>query len=133
MSKLEELFALHLRTAGLAPVSEYRFAAEIVGTEAGVRKRLVEAGLKDWRFDFAFVDLKIAIEIEGTTSYGKNKNGTMRLGRHQTAKGFAEDCKKYNSACLNGWTVLRFDGRMVRTLEAIDTIKTFLARIKAND
>jgi very-short-patch-repair endonuclease len=133
MSKLEELFSFHLKTAGLAPVAEYRFAAEIVGTEAGVRKRLIEAKLKDWRFDFAFVDLKVAIEIEGTTSFGKNKNGTMRLGRHQTAKGFAEDCLKYNSAYLHGWTVLRFDGRMVRTLEAIDTTKAFLARVKAND
>jgi hypothetical protein len=101
MSKLEELFSFHLKTAGLAPVAEYRFAAEIVGTEAGVRKRLIEAKLKDWRFDFAFVDLKVAIE--------------------------------YNSAYLHGWTVLRFDGRMVRTLEAIDTTKAFLARVKAND
>ena len=123
MSKLEALFLLQLRAENLAPVCEYRFAAEIVGAGKGLRDRLKQAGLQDWRFDFAWPDLMIAAEVEGVTSYGRNKNGTMRLGRHQTAKGYEGDCRKYNKATEIGWRVFRFSGSMVKSGEAINTIK----------
>lgn len=81
------------------PVAEYRFAREVVGNDAGVRKRLSEAGLRDWAFDFAWPELKLAVEIEG---------GIWSGGRHTRGKGFDEDCRKYNSAVKLGWRVYRF-------------------------
>ena len=67
-----------------------------------------------WRFDFAIPDLKIAIECEG---------GIYSNGRHVRGKGFENDCEKYNQAVLDGWRVLRFTGRMVKSGEALQTIE----------
>ncbi len=53
---------------------------------------------RKWRFDFAYPDLKIAIEIEG---------GVWARGRHTRPQGFIDDCEKYNAAVLLGWRVLR--------------------------
>ena len=52
---------------------------------------------RGWRFDFALPEQRIAIEIEG---------GLYR-GRHTQAKGFIEDCHKYNAATMAGWRVIR--------------------------
>lgn len=60
-----------------------------------------------WRFDWACVDSKIAIEIEGITHYGAS------IGRHQSASGIEGDMEKYNRAIELGWKVLRYSQRMV--------------------
>lgn len=49
---------------------------------------------RGWRFDYAYLPARIAIEIEG-------------LGRHQTITGFRDDCTKYFQAARYGWTVFR--------------------------
>lgn len=54
-----------------------------------------------WRFDFAWPECRLAVEVEG-------------WGRHQRRQGFDDDCEKYNAAELAGWTLLRFSGRMVK-------------------
>ena len=51
-----------------------------------------------WRFDRAYVEQKIAVEVEG---------GIWSKGRHSRGKGFSEDCTKYNNAAALGWTVFR--------------------------
>ena len=87
------------------PRREYRFAADVVGLEGpGIRERLKSAGLKDWRFDFAWTRWKLAFEIEGAPGHG----------RHTTAKGFTGDCEKYAEATLLGWTVYRVPGDWVQ-------------------
>lgn len=79
---------------------EYRFIAEeVVGLGAGIRDRLREVGFKDWRFDYALKDYKIAVEIEG---------GVWVRGRHNRATGYLEDMEKYNAANTLGWHVLRY-------------------------
>lgn len=54
--------------------------------------------VRRWRFDFAWIDKKIALEVEG---------GVFTGGRHTRGKGFMNDMEKYNNAALLGWTVIR--------------------------
>ncbi len=72
-----------------------------------------------WRFDFAYPDLKLAIEAEGCV-YG--------MGRHTRGKGYEGDCKKYNAAALQGWTVLRYTSGTVNDI--IGDITLFAILIK---
>lgn len=97
--------------------SEYRFNAEKVGRGKGVRVRLQSAGLKDWRFDIAFPDIMLAVEVEGITHGG---------GRHQRIGGFNEDLKKYNQAMADGWTVYRCGGELIKSGQAIKTIEKLI-------
>ena len=118
-SNLEETLALHMRAAGLSPVREYRVGAEAVGGAGkGLRSRLAEAELKDWRIDFAFVEDKLAVEVEG---------GTWTGGRHTTGTGFDADCEKYNKLTLMGWRVLRFTGTSIKSGVALQCIEAALA------
>jgi len=94
MSALEDLFAFHVRMVNLPePMREYRFAAP-----------------RRFAFDFAWPDLRVAVEIEG---------GVWTGGRHTSGAGFTRDCEKYNLAALNGWQVFRFTGDMVRDGDAL--------------
>lgn len=121
MSYLEEELVHQMNLVGRdnweKPVREYRFAAHHVGLGDGIRDRLDAAGLSDWRFDFAFLDYKIAIEIEGAT---------FSRGRHTRGLGFEDDCRKYNTANELGWTVYRFTGNMVNSGEAIKVIERII-------
>ncbi len=51
-----------------------------------------------WRFDYAIPSHKIALEVEG---------GVFTNGRHTRPKGFLGDMKKYNTATMMGWRVVR--------------------------
>jgi len=62
---------------------------------------------RKWRFDFAHLPTKTAIEIEG---------GVWSAGRHVKPAGFTKDCIKYNSAALGGWTVFRLPTSLVQDL-----------------
>lgn len=106
MSKAEDLLELHLKAEGIEYVREHRFHPT-----------------RRWRFDFAMPALKLAVEVEGITWFGKNKNGTMKLGRHQSAKGIEGDLEKYGEAMKLGWNVYRCSQNMVKNGTAIDTIK----------
>lgn len=64
------------------PVTEFRFHPE-----------------RKWRFDFAWPDAKIAVEIEGGIFIG---------GGHSRPKWIVKDMEKYNAATLLGWKVFRF-------------------------
>ena len=111
-SKGEETFALHLKLTGLpTPVREYRFSQ--------LTNRL-------WRFDFAWPELRIAVEIEGLTHYGKNADGSHKIGRHQTSAGFQGDLDKYNQAAIERWQVLRFSQHQVKSGDAIQITERLL-------
>lgn len=101
-SKLEDLFAWQLSAAGLpSPSREYRFHPT-----------------RRWRFDFAWPDHGLALEIEG---------GVWNRGRHVTPKGFVADAEKYNAAALAGWRVLRVTGAHVKQGQALAWAEQALA------
>lgn len=60
---------------------------------------------RKWRFDFAHLDSRVAVEIEG---------GHWVSGRHTRGSGFEKDCEKYLQAALRGWVVLRIPGSMIQ-------------------
>ena len=102
-----------------------------------------------WRFDFAYPELKLAIEIEGSV-FGRNvvcrncgkavtrvlKGGrtvTVREGgRHTSGAGYEKDCEKYNNAARLGWKVLRFSTTM-KLNDVIDTIKATIVSLLEED
>lgn len=103
-------------------VREHRFVRDLagVGDSRGLRLRLQALNLRDWRFDIAIVDRKIAIEIEG---------GIWNGGRHTRGAGFNDDCRKYNCAQVNGWMVLRFTGDHLKNgAEFITTVRKALGQ-----
>lgn len=119
-SVLEELLADQIKitfTALPTPQREYRFAALSVGLGPGIRSRLAIAGLRDWRFDFAWPRRMVAIEVQG---------GILAEGRHTRGQGYTSDCIKCNEAQLLGWRVLRVTAEMVRSGEALRLIERAL-------
>lgn len=100
-SILEARFAQHIKAMQLpTPVTEFRFHPQ-----------------RKWRFDFAWPQLRIAVEIEG---------GVLSQGRHVRPRGFTNDCEKYNQASQLGWRVLRFTGADVRSGSAIQLVQQML-------
>lgn len=53
---------------------------------------------RKWRFDYAWVNSKVALEVEGAVWTG---------GRHTRGAGFLKDIEKYNNATALGWRILR--------------------------
>src|SRR5699024_9704919 len=129
MSKSEETLSLVLGEKGIDHRREYRFAAEHVGMGSGIRQRLADAGLKDWRADFRIVGVPLLVEVEGITHYGRNRNGTMKLGRHQTGAGIEGDLAKYDAAMRLGYTVYRCSQHMVKSGRAIESIEILKRRL----
>jgi len=67
-----------------------------------------------WRFDYAFPEHKIALEVEG---------GVYTQGRHTRPLGFLGDIEKYNTATLMGWRVFRCTPATQYTKATFDLIK----------
>lgn len=97
------------------PESDYAFAAAHVGHGKGVRQRLKQARMKNWRADFAWPDQRILVEIEGGQwKIIRRKDGTTAYGgRHNTPEGYRGDCLKYNAAATIGYVVFRYTGEML--------------------
>lgn len=74
--------------------------------------------VRDWRFDAAYVEERIAIEVEGGT--GWKRDG---VSRHLTPSGFQGDVEKYNAAAIMGWCVIRLTPAMLRDGTAVETIE----------
>ena len=54
-----------------------------------------------WRFDYAWREWKVALEVEGLVAPWMGKS------RHTTNAGYRGDMEKYNEAALGGWLVVR--------------------------
>lgn len=64
---------------------------------------------RKWRFDFAWPEAKLAIEV----------NGGGSRGRHNTVMGATRDAEKLNAAQTLGWAVLQYTVVSVKNAEAI--------------
>lgn len=90
--------AEHCRRAGLPdPIREHRFAPG-----------------RRWRFDLAWPDRMLAVEVDGGTWIG---------GRHTSGVGFEADCVKLNEALCLGWRVLRVTPRHVESGDALTWVE----------
>ena len=102
-SHLEDAFAFQILAAQCKPaIREYHFHP-----------------LRQWRFDFAWPDEQVALEIEG---------GIWGGGRHTRGAGYQEDCVKYAEALCLGWRVLRVTGDMVTSGKALEYVEMLLGR-----
>ena len=100
MSALEELFAFQLDALGIPYIREY---PAIKG--------------RKFRFDFAFRDERVLVEVQG---------GTFNGGAHGRGVGIHRDYEKSNLAQMAGWRVLQFDSKMVKSGEAVEVIRKAL-------
>jgi len=100
MSALENIFLFNWKALGGPKLTrEYRFHES-----------------RKWRFDFAIPEIRYAFEVEGGTFAKKGKSG------HITGVGYGNNCEKYNAAALAGWSVFRFDTKMVRSTKDLEPI-----------
>lgn len=105
------------------PVAEYRFGAMYSGGPGkGLRERLRASGLSDWRFDWAWVDHRVALEVEG---------GVFSGGRHTRGSGFVGDMSKYNAAGTLGWIVLRCQPKDLLKTATLSMVRQAIATRKA--
>ena len=75
--------------------------------------------VRKWRFDYAFPEHKIALEVEG---------GVWTGGRHTSSVGFLNDMEKYNTATLMGWRVFRTTPDDLYRKKTLDLIKNAINR-----
>jgi very-short-patch-repair endonuclease len=94
-------FMQMLKNARLAePLMEYYFHPE-----------------RQWRFDFAWPERKVALEVDG---------GIWTQGRHTRGKGWLNDTEKLNAAASMGWRMLRCTPQQLATEEMVSTVKETL-------
>ena len=105
-SKLESQFLFLWRVAQGPPLErEFRFHPT-----------------RKWRADFAHLESRTLIEVEGGIF--------MRAGgRHTRGSGYASDAEKYLEAALAGWRVLRLTERQLE----IGTIDRIAALVNGID
>lgn len=139
-ARLWEQIAIMVRAEGWPePVTEYRFGQRCC--EHAKRQHFVSptgklrmclycpapvnyfgqphdyAPARRWRFDFAWVDRKLAVEVEGGAWVG---------GRHGRGKGFTADLEKYVAAQLDGWAVIRIGPQQIEDGTALALIERAL-------
>ncbi len=94
---INDLFVSTCKSLGLGePVKEYKFCAT-----------------RRWRCDYAFIDIKLAIEIEG---------GIWAYGRHNRAFGYIKDMEKYNKLTEEGWHLLRYQPKLINWDQVIEVV-----------
>lgn len=104
-SKGELLWRLHERAAGLpSGMAEYRFMDD-----------------RRFRFDFAWPEHRVALEIEGGTW------SRLAKSRHTTSAGFEGDCEKYSLAAIAGWCLIRVTTKQLEAGLALRWVQQALA------
>ena len=71
-----------------------------------------------WRFDFAWPDHKLALEVDG---------GIWVRGAHGRGTGIQRDQEKLNAAAVLGWRVLRVQPKELATMATVHLVREALA------
>lgn len=90
--------------------------AQIYFKDCGLPEPMLEYKFhpsRRWRFDFAWPEYKIALEVEG---------GIFVYGRHTRGSGFLKDMEKYNAAAMMGWRILRVQPKDLCLQTTVDMI-----------
>lgn len=96
-----EIVAEYFAQCGVAePVFEHRFH--------DVRK---------WRFDVAWPESKVALEVQG---------GIFVQGRHSRGAALLKEWEKLNTAACLGWRILYCQPKDLLTKQTVEIIKTAL-------
>ena len=79
---------------------------------------------RKWRFDFAWVAERLAVEIEG---------GMFKGGGHQRGRAYQKNCEKYNAATVMGWRVLRYTNLDLeeRPVQCVEQARDLLKKLQA--
>jgi hypothetical protein len=103
------------------------WAIKAHGFPAFVRElRFAQSIGRRWRFDFAWPEWKLALEVEGLAV--RRLHGELVVqGRHASITGMREDMHKYNAAAVLGWSVLRAEQAMIKSGEAIEAVGKWFA------
>ncbi len=78
---------------------------------------------RKWRFDYVWVDQKIAVEIEGGIWI---RGASGRGGAHSLPSNIIRDMEKSNEAQKLGWRIFRFTPKQLKNGEAQAFMKTVL-------
>lgn len=73
-----------------------------------------------WRFDYAWPEHQLALEVEGGVWVG---------GRHTSGAGFVKDMEKYNEAACMGWRIIRCQPRQLCTMHTVETLRRALNQV----
>lgn len=83
---------------------------------------------RKWRFDFAWPEQMVALEVEGGVWGKRTKNGFIP-GGHTSGTGYTNNCEKYNEATLLGWAIFRLTPAQIN-IEMLEKIKYFIENRK---
>ena len=76
-----------------------------LGLTAGLERQFKFHVKRAWRFDFAYPEAKLALEVDG---------GTWINGGHSRGSGIEKDCEKLAAAVILGWRVMRATTNQVK-------------------
>ena len=105
------------RAGGSGPEKRMAATLKIAGVQ-GWQREFAFHPVRAWRFDFAWPDALVALEIEG---------GVFSGGRHARGAGIREDMRKYNEAQLLGWIVIRVLPEWIKKGQALLLVERALA------
>ena len=97
-SRLEAELRGMLELMQLAPVSQFKFHPE-----------------RRWRFDFAFPDVMVCVDVDGGVFAAENKE---TAGRHARGAGIVAAFEKRNAAAELGYCVLCYGPPQIRSGES---------------
>jgi hypothetical protein len=105
LSALEDQF-LSLWQAHYPQLILEREFSDIDAWEKDYQERYLKSKRsKRYRLDFAHLQSKVGVEIQG---------GVYNRGRHVTGSGYERDCKKYNLAYTSEWTIFLLTNAMAK-------------------
>ena len=76
--------------------------------------------IRKWRFDLAWPDIKLAVELHGAV---------FAAGRHTRGMGITGDAEKMNSAIFLGWDVLVYTSLDIqrKPVQVVEEVANFLS------